>query len=86
MVVTGAKPYAFPDHHESPESRARNRLWVEQVQARLDRLSRRGRQVLVTDSGHAIPFEDPGAIVTAIREVIREGPGEPHRLFSTLPQ
>ena len=32
-------------------------------------LSTRGRQIMVPDSDHMIPFERPDAIVAAIREV-----------------
>jgi pimeloyl-ACP methyl ester carboxylesterase len=32
--------------------------------------SRRGRQVVVPDSGHGMPEEAPDAIVSAIREIV----------------
>jgi hypothetical protein len=42
------------------------------LQRQLARRSRRGRQVLVPDSGHGIPVEAPGAIVDAVREIVEE--------------
>ena len=40
------------------------------LQRQLAQRSRRGRQVLVPDSGHGIPMEAPGAVVAAVREVV----------------
>jgi pimeloyl-ACP methyl ester carboxylesterase len=40
------------------------------LQRQLAERSRRGRQVLVPDSGHAMPMEVPGAIVSAVREIV----------------
>jgi pimeloyl-ACP methyl ester carboxylesterase len=52
------------------------RGWVD-LQRRLAERSRRGRQVLVADSGHGIPEEAPGAVINAVREIVtmvRDGP------------
>jgi pimeloyl-ACP methyl ester carboxylesterase len=38
----------------------------------LSRLSSRGRHVMAAESGHWILFDEPGLVVTAIREVIEE--------------
>ncbi len=43
--------------------------WVNGMQAELARLSTRGRQVVLENSGHAIPFEAPAAVADAIRAV-----------------
>jgi pimeloyl-ACP methyl ester carboxylesterase len=48
---------------------AQKRLWVEDIQPQLARLSSRGKQVIVEDSGHMIPYERPDAVVAAIHEV-----------------
>jgi pimeloyl-ACP methyl ester carboxylesterase len=40
------------------------------LQRRFAARSRRGRQVLVPDSGHGMPMEAPGAIVEAVREIV----------------
>lgn len=42
---------------------------IRQAQMRAAALSTRGRQILVPDSHHMIPFERPDAIVSAVREV-----------------
>jgi pimeloyl-ACP methyl ester carboxylesterase len=46
--------------------------WVDVLQKDLVRLSSRGRQIIVPDSGHMIPMERPEAIVSAIREIWEE--------------
>jgi len=61
IVLTGGR-------HPDPEVR---RIWVDDLQAGLAHLSSRGRQVVLANVGHEIPFEDPDAIVTAIREIAR---------------
>ena len=43
--------------------------WMD-LQRRLAGRSRRGRQVLVPDSGHAIPEEAPDAVIDAVREIV----------------
>jgi pimeloyl-ACP methyl ester carboxylesterase len=47
------------------------------LQRQLAERSRRGRQVLVANSGHGMPMEAPGAIVSAVRDIVtaaRQGP------------
>jgi len=46
------------------------RIWVDVLQMRLARLSTRAKQVVVADSGHDIPTEDPEAVVNAVRDLI----------------
>lgn len=45
------------------------RIWVDDLQMRLARLSTRGRRVMVSRSGHDIPSDRPDAIVEAVREI-----------------
>jgi len=40
------------------------------LQRRLAERSRRGRQIVVAESGHGIPVEAPGAVVAAVREIV----------------
>jgi pimeloyl-ACP methyl ester carboxylesterase len=40
------------------------------LQRQLAERSRRGRQVLVPESGHGMPMDAPGAIVSAVREIV----------------
>jgi pimeloyl-ACP methyl ester carboxylesterase len=52
------------------------RGWVD-LQRRFAERSRRGRQVLVANSGHGIPVEAPDAVISAVREIVttvRDGP------------
>lgn len=48
------------------------KAWLEVMQPSLAKLSRRGQQVVVKDSDHMIPYEDPDAIVRAIQSVWTE--------------
>jgi len=47
------------------------RIWVDDLQMRLVRLSTRGERIIVPDSGHDIPSERPDAIVSAVEKVQR---------------
>jgi pimeloyl-ACP methyl ester carboxylesterase len=49
------------------------RIWVEELQAHLARLSTHGKQVVLMDSGHGVPDDRPDAVVAAIREVWTAG-------------
>jgi pimeloyl-ACP methyl ester carboxylesterase len=48
------------------------RIWVDDLQMRLARLSTRGRRIMVQGSGHDIPSDRPGYIVTAVHELCTE--------------
>lgn len=45
------------------------RIWIDDLQMRLARLSTRGRRIMVSGSGHDIPSDRPDAIVEAVREI-----------------
>jgi pimeloyl-ACP methyl ester carboxylesterase len=47
-------------------------VWMHEIQPKLARLSTRGRQVIVTESGHRIHEEAPQAVIAAVREVLAE--------------
>jgi pimeloyl-ACP methyl ester carboxylesterase len=49
------------------------------LQRRFAERSRRGRQVVVPDSGHGMPVEAPDAIITAVREIVTMVRRETHR-------
>src|SRR5215471_2165924 len=51
------------------DQRAYGETWVNDLQLRLMRLSRRGKRLIVADSGHDMPAERPDAIVAAVREL-----------------
>lgn len=44
-------------------------IWMNELQVKEAHLSTRGKQIIVPDSDHMIPFERPDAIVDALREV-----------------
>ena len=46
-----------------------NRIWVDELQARLAHLSTKGKQIIVPDSGHDIPSDRPDTIVNAVRDL-----------------
>lgn len=43
--------------------------WID-LQRRLAERSRRGRQIVVPNSGHGIPVEAPEAVIDAVREIV----------------
>jgi pimeloyl-ACP methyl ester carboxylesterase len=51
--------------------------WAGELQPRLAHLSSRGRQLVLLNSHHLIPFEQPLAIVDAVKEVIAETKNPP---------
>ena len=65
IVLTQGRPIQDPASVEAGVRRG----WVE-LQRRLALRSRRGRQVLVTNSGHGIPVEAPDAVISAVREIV----------------
>jgi pimeloyl-ACP methyl ester carboxylesterase len=54
------------------------RGWID-LQRRFAERSRRGRQVVVPDSGHGMPEEAPDAIITAVREIVTTVRDERHQ-------
>ena len=68
VVLTAGKTTLAPGE-SNPDFAAFHDIWMKELQPRLARLSTRGRQVIVPNSDHMIPFEQPQAVVGAIREV-----------------
>lgn len=50
-------------------------IWRNDLQVREAHLSTRGRQIIVPDSDHMIPFERPDAIISAIHDVFSAANG-----------
>jgi pimeloyl-ACP methyl ester carboxylesterase len=69
IVLTAAKVVPAPPGLPKEEFDAIQNAWVNDLQVRLAHLSSRGKQVILTDSSHMVPFEKPDAVVSAIREV-----------------
>jgi hypothetical protein len=69
IVLTAGRPYE-PDPLLTNEQMLRqNDLWIHDLQAQEARLSTHGKQIIVADSSHMIPYERPDAVVSAIHEV-----------------
>lgn len=49
---------------------AYEQVWMREIQPKLARLSTRGRQIIVEESGHRIHEEAPERVIVAIREVL----------------
>jgi pimeloyl-ACP methyl ester carboxylesterase len=71
IVLTGGKidagGFATPADDE-----AAKKVWVEDMQASMAKLSTNGKQVIVNDATHLIPLEKPEAVVDAIKEVVNQ--------------
>ena len=77
LVVLTAGSYGTPDNPVAArESSAFQEVWVHQLQADLARLSTRGHQVVVENSGHMIQFEAPDAVVKAVSDVVTQMRGQ----------
>lgn len=71
IVLTRGRPFGHdPDPAIERQLSTYFQIWVYELQAQLARLSTRGRQVIVQNSGHNIPEEAPSEAVSAIREVV----------------
>ncbi len=70
IVLTAGNPYEDPDPLLTKEDTDKQyNLWVNDLQVQFARLSTRGKQIVVSGSGHMIPFERPDAVVAAVREI-----------------
>jgi hypothetical protein len=72
VVLTAGKE---PDLKDLPKGVSKqemdefSKVWRDDLQVQLARLSTRGKQIVVPDSTHMIPIERPDAVVSAVREV-----------------
>lgn len=48
------------------------RIWINDIQPRLARLSTQGHLIVVPDSGHDMPTDRPAAIIAAVRDLIQK--------------
>lgn len=69
IVLTAGKMTFTPEPFLTREIEDKLRNAWMQLQAEQARLSTRGKQIIVADSGHVIMFERPDAVVSAIHEV-----------------
>jgi pimeloyl-ACP methyl ester carboxylesterase len=69
IVLTAGRSLNLPDM-PAAETQAFRTIWVNELQPGLARLSTRSQRIMVEQSDHMIPFEQPQAIVSAIRLVM----------------
>ena len=69
IVLTAGQPFRVGDPEADKELAAFHEIWAHQLQPQLARLSTRGQQVIVENSGHVI---DPNAVLKAIQEMAME--------------
>ena len=72
IVLTSPKQFDYDDPAQTKEASVFFEIWVHQLQPQLAHLSTRGRQVVVPDASFGIPYEEPEAVVQAVREVVTE--------------
>ena len=72
VVLTAAGGIPRSQDQESQALAAFMRIRVYTTQPRLAKLSTRGRQVILENSGHGIPFDAPEAVIEAVRSVLRD--------------
>jgi pimeloyl-ACP methyl ester carboxylesterase len=72
IVLTAGRPFTVGEPHADRELEAFHDISVHKLQPELARLSTRGRQVIVENSGHGIAWEAPDVLVEAIHEVVMQ--------------
>lgn len=71
IVLTAGRPWdAGGNPQLDRQAAAYQKVWIHEIQPKLARLSSRGRQIVVTNSGHGIPVEAPNAVIDAVRDVV----------------
>jgi pimeloyl-ACP methyl ester carboxylesterase len=69
IVLTAGKPYEPEPLLTKTDLEKQRKIWIDVLQVEEAHLSTRGKQIVVPDSDHMIPFERPDAVISAIREV-----------------
>ena len=72
VLTRGRAPQSPPATEMDKQGLAYEQVWMHEIQPKLARLSTRGKQVIVGDSGHDIPDDAPEAVIAAVREVLRD--------------
>ena len=70
IVLTAGRAFTVGEPEEDKELAAFHEIWVHQLQPQLVRLSTRGHQVIVENSGHGMGWEAPDAVVKSVRDVV----------------
>ena len=71
IVLAAGLPPPSDNLGDARQRRRRQEEWIR-IQGQLARLSTRGRQIVVGDSHHAIQFDRPDAVISAVREVVEQ--------------
>jgi len=71
IVLTAGKPPSFSDPEMAKQAAAYQQVWIHEMQARLARLSTRGRQIVLENSDHGSIASE--VVVAAAREIVTEG-------------
>jgi pimeloyl-ACP methyl ester carboxylesterase len=69
IVLTAAKVVPPPRGLPQKEFDDIQNKWVNDLQVRQAHLSTYGKQIILRDSSHLVPFEKPAAVISAIQEV-----------------
>lgn len=71
VVLTAGRPVdsSLKAVLSQKDAMAYEETWVNDLQLRLSRLSKRGKRLVISNSGHDMPADAPEAIVSAIREL-----------------
>lgn len=72
LVVLTAGGRTGEQAGQTAEQAEHRRLWRHELQPELARLSSRGKQIMVANTGHMIPLEQPEAVTAALRDLIEE--------------
>jgi pimeloyl-ACP methyl ester carboxylesterase len=70
VVLTAGKPMVLGDPEMDRDAAAYQQVWIHEIQAKLARLSTRGRQIVLENSDHG--HMPSAAVIAAIREVVNE--------------
>ena len=73
IVLVGGREGSTPPRNEEERQIAAFRsVWINELQASLARLSRRGKEIVVPQAGHMIGEEEPAAVVSAVKQVVEQ--------------
>jgi pimeloyl-ACP methyl ester carboxylesterase len=72
IVLVGGRNNASPRNEEERQVAEFRRVWINELQPSLARLSTRGKQVVVPNAGHMIGYDDPDALTSAVSDVVQQ--------------
>lgn len=72
VVVLTADGRTGEQAGQTAEQAEHRRIWRQELQPELARLSSRGKQIMVANTDHMIPLEQPEAVIAALRDLIEE--------------